>query len=773
MTQLQPIIPTQFPRLVSVLFSVKCDLTNCLADTPSIETLCGLIYHVTFHSSETGYCVLKVHPKGLQNEVTVVGNISVVSVGENIEATGSWVHDKQYGQQFRAHTIKTSPPMSLDGIERYLSSGIIKGVGPAIAKKLIDAFGTDVLDVIENHTKRISKLPGIGSGRAENITRGWFKVKAIRDIMLFLHSHKVSTTRAARIFKVYGVDAIANITRDPYILARDIRGMGFPSADVIAMDLGIEKTSMLRARAGISYALTRALDEGHCGLPVDTCIAQAESLLDIPRDIVCRALDMELESKNVIKEIVENTTCIFLSHLCEAECSIAQKVKALTEGSVPWPKDINIAKALKKVNVKKGIVLSSTQIKAIETALKSKVTVITGGPGVGKTTLINSILGIVRNHSPGLGILLAAPTGRAARRMFDCTGMEAMTIHRLLGTDPITGEFEMNEKNPLTCDLLIIDEMSMVDVLLMKSVLRALPPTAALILVGDVDQLPSVGPGRVLGDMIQCQALPVIRLTTVFRQAVNSQIVEAAHSINEGTIPKCLQNKNNAEENPPESDFYFVEAESSADVLDTIIKMVKERIPLKFGLSPITDIQVLCPMSRGIVGTRNINIELQQHLNPSVGQSVLLRECKYSVGDKVMQTRNNYDKDVFNGDIGTISEISHKDSELKIKFDDMFVTYDFLECDEFVLAYATTIHKSQGSEYPAVVIPLTVEHTIMLQRNLLYTGVTRGKKLVVIIGQRKALAMAVRYKDESKRWTSLKQRLEEQFCSSEKDINQK
>lgn len=720
---------------------------------PSLEeAITGLVERVTYHNAENGFCVLRVNVKGHNDLVTIVGNLHMISAGEFVQASGSWIHDRQHGNQFKAQFLKSTPPTSLEGIEKYLASGMIKGVGPVYAKKLIAAFGKDVFEVIEASPERLRQVTGIGQSRATQITKGWADQRIIRDIMLFLHSHKISTARAVRIYKTYGARAIEIITLDPYRLARDILGIGFVSADTIAQQIGIEKNSLLRARAGIAYALTKAMDDGHCGLPHHLLLTSVQELLDIPYELVIQALNLELICENVVQEIIDQTNCIFLSALFYAEKAIAKKLMTLTQSPLPWS-SIDAGVSIKWAEEQTSVCLSQTQKQAIEIALTSKVLVITGGPGVGKTTLVNSILKILETKH--LRIALAAPTGRAAKRLFECTGMEAKTIHRLLETNPIKGGFSKNEDSLLACDLLIIDETSMVDVPLMHAVMKALPETAALILVGDIDQLPSVGPGQVLSDLIQSNMIPVIRLTEVFRQASTSQIITAAHTINQGLMPEL---KVSADE---ESDFYFIQANTPEDALDKIIKMLKERIPMKFGFSPFTDIQVLCPMGRGIVGTKNLNVELQKVLNPPTDQSISRFGWSYSVGDKVMQIENNYDKSVYNGDIGVITAISHEESEVIIAYDDRLVVYEFGECDEIVLAYATTIHKSQGSEYPAVIIPLMMQHYSMLKRNLIYTGITRGKKLVIVIGEKKALTIAVKQRGEQRRWSSLKLRLEE------------
>lgn len=717
---------------------------------PSIESIAGLVERVTYHNLENGFCVLRVVVKGHKDLVTVVGNLSVISAGEHVQASGIWIHDRQHGRQFKAQFLKSTPPTSLEGIEKYLGSGMIKSIGPIYAKKLVEAFGEDVFEIIEQTPQRLREVAGIGQHRAQQITKGWADQRIIRDIMLFLHSHKISTARAVRIYKTYGAKAIEVITEDPYRLARDIRGIGFVSADTIAQQIGIEKTSLIRARAGISYALTKAMDDGHCGLPEEKVIASTQELLDIPPELVIQALALEINEENVIKEVIDQTPCVFLSGLFHAERIIAKKLFNLKESPLPWP-PIDTQAALQWVENKTSLSLSPTQKQAIEIALMSKVLVITGGPGVGKTTLVNSLLKILQAKK--LKIALAAPTGRAAKRLSDCTGMEAKTLHRLLETNPAKGGFSKNEEYPLDCDLLIIDEVSMVDVPLMHAVLKALPSSAALFLVGDIDQLPSVGPGQVLSDLIQSEKFPVIRLTEVFRQAATSQIITAAHAINQGKLPDLNTS------NKIESDFYFIQANTPEDALGKIIKLVKERIPFKFGFSPVSDIQVLCPMGRGFVGAKNLNVELQNVLNPPTDKSINRFGWTYGVGDKVMQIENNYEKNVYNGDIGIIKNISHEESEVTISFDEKLVTYDFGECDEIVLAYATTIHKSQGSEYPAVIIPLMMQHYTMLKRNLIYTGITRGKKLIIVVGEKKALAIAVKHRAEQRRWSSLKIRL--------------
>jgi exodeoxyribonuclease V alpha subunit len=709
------------------------------------QVLAGLVERVTFHNTENGFCVLRANARGHRDLVTVVGHAATVAAGEWITASGEWVNDRVHGQQFKARFLRTSAPNTLNGIEKYLASGMIHGIGPVYAKKLVRIFGDKVFDVIEAQPDRLQEVDGIGPVRAGRIAAAWAEQKIVREIMVFLHSHGVGTARAVRIFKTYGADAMQVMSQNPYRLARDIRGIGFKTADAIAMKLGIEKTAMIRIRSGISYALTEAMNEGHCGLPTDELASLAEKLLGAPVELVRTALSLELTEGTVIADTIGKTPCIFLTRLHRAEHAIGERLIRLLRGPLPWPW-IDSGKALPWVEARVGFAFAESQRAAVKLAVASKVLVITGGPGVGKTTIVKAILRILA--AKGVTLLLCAPTGRAAKRMSEATGFEAKTVHRLLEVDPQSGGFKRGEDNPLDCELLIIDETSMVDVMLMQALLKAIPNRAALLIVGDIDQLPSVGPGQVLSDVISSGAIPVIRLTEVFRQAAQSRIITNAHRINQGGIPDLAAPGT-------DSDFYFVSVEQPEAAVQRIIELVKTRIPRRFGLNPIRDIQVLCPMNRGGVGARSLNIELQAALNPAPDRKIERFGWTFAAGDKVMQIENDYDKNVYNGDIGYIDAVDMDADELTASFDGHSVTYRFGELDALIPAYAASIHKSQGSEYPVVVIPVMTQHYPMLQRNLLYTGVTRGKKLVVLVGQKKAVAIAVRNVSGRRRWSKL------------------
>lgn len=717
-----------------------------------MEKLTGTVERITFHTEDTGYSVLKVKLRGRFDPVTVTGRVPTVHEGETIMAEGEWVNVADYGRQFRAENIETTAPDSREGIEKYLASGMIEGIGPVYAKKLVEKFGEEIFDVIDKESARLEEVPGVGKKRRKEIKQSWEKQKSIREIMVFLHRNGISTGKAVKIYKAYGEQAVERVTRDPYQLARDIHGIGFKSADVIAQRMGMATDSAERVRAGLFHLLLAAGDEGHCCLPREDLITRGVALLDVPADRCSEELDRAVENAELIREPIDGKEMIFPPHLARAENEIAQRLRTLAATPAKLPA-MDLDKAMAWVQRVTQKELAPGQIAAVRAALTSRVLVITGGPGVGKTTILQCILRILA--AKNVEIVLAAPTGRAARRMSETTGHEAKTIHRLLEFEGGAG-FKKNAQSPLKGDLFVLDETSMVDTQLMSSYLRALPATAHLLLVGDVDQLPSVGPGTVLADIIASDKVPVARLTEIFRQAASSRIIIAAHAINAGRLPDCPKPP------PPGCDFHFVERDTPEACAETIVHLVRDRMPGAFGLDPLHDIQVLTPMNRGLLGTANMNKVLQDALNPP---DYVKPECDrygltFRIGDKVIQIRNNYDKDAFNGDIGYVVGMEADPLKVTVEFDDgRFAEYESGDLDELRPAWAITIHKSQGSEFPAVVIPVSTQHYVMLQRNLLYTGVTRGKKLVILVGDKKALGIAVRTEGGAKRWSGLLERM--------------
>jgi len=722
-------------------------------------TLSGQIERITFTNEETGFTIARVKVAGRHEPVTVVGTLMAPMPGEILDMDGEWSNHPRFGRQFKVRDYKTRVPATVYGIRKYLGSGMIKGLGPVMAGRIVDKFGKKTLDVIDNQIQRLAEVDGVGQKRITMISRAWAAQSEIRNVMLFLQSHEVSSGYAAKIFKKYGNRSIAVVKQNPYRLATDIFGIGFLTADQIAGKLGFENDSKLRVEAGILYVLNQLSDEGHLYFPYQPLISKSCDILGVDREPVVQALGhLAVDQKIVIEDInealdtfKENHKAVYLArfHLCET--GIARRLKALVAGTKSI-RDIDTNKAIDWVQGQLSITLAENQIKAIVWAVKNKVMVITGGPGTGKTTIINAVLKIFARLKAG--IMLAAPTGRAAKRMTEATGFEAKTIHRLLEYSLQKGGFQRNEDKPLDCDVLVIDESSMIDTLLMYHLLKAVPTFATLILVGDIHQLPSVGAGNVLADIIASSVVPVVTLDEIFRQAQTSQIVVNAHRINEGRVPSA--NANQATD--PQSDFYFIEQEDSEKVLDIILELSKKRIPQRFGFDPVDDIQVLTPMHRGSVGAGNLNQQLQAALNPGEG-GVTRGERTYRINDKVMQIRNNYDKDVFNGDIGRVRAIAWESREVTVTIDGRDIAYDFGDLDEIVPAYAISVHKSQGSEYPVVIIPIVTQHYILLQRNLIYTAVTRGKKLVVIVGSRKAMAIGVNNNKTRQRYTRLRHRL--------------
>jgi exodeoxyribonuclease V alpha subunit len=718
-----------------------------------VTELKGQIERITYCNEETGYTVAKLKAEGGAGLVTIVGSIPGLSPGETVKLKGEWQSHAKYGQQFKTSSCELVMPATVSGIERYLGSGMIKGIGPVMARRLVSKFAIETLDVIDRDIERLREVDGIGEKRIGMISNAWRTQKEIRDVMVFLQGHGVSPAYAVKIFKQYGKEAVPVVRENPYRLAEDVFGIGFLTADRIAEKLGIAKDSPVRARAGIQYILNELSDEGHVYYPFDQLVERCEKVLEIERGIILDAMSSSASDRRIIiEETGDPAACdkaVYLMRFHVSEQGIARRLRDLLAHPRQLPlmdRDALLAAASRQL----GLALSSQQALAVSDSVERKVMVITGGPGTGKTTIIKSIIAI--QERIGHRVLLAAPTGRAARRMSDATGREARTIHRLLEFSPKEGRFKKDEQDPLEAETFVIDECSMIDTILMYHLLKAIPMRATLILVGDVDQLPSVGAGNVLKDIIDSHVVPVVRLNEIFRQSRDSMIIVNAHRVNNGLMPILT--------GTGRSDFQFIEMEDPDAAVERLVGLCRERIPRKFGYHSIDDIQVLTPMHKGTVGALNLNAELQKHLNPSKDE--LLRGGKtFKTGDKVMQIKNNYDKDVYNGDIGRIKRIDREEQEVYVDFYGKLVSYDLSDLDELVLAYATSVHKAQGSEYPAVVMPILMQHYILLQRNLLYTGITRGKKLVVLLGTKKALSSAVGNDRQQMRYTLLKQRLQQ------------
>ena len=699
-----------------------------------------VVERITYQNPENGYSVLKVKVKGYNDLVTLVGNLLEVPVGSVLLCRGEWKVDKRYGSQFVAATWEETMPATVYGIEKYLGSGLVKGIGPRFARAIVQRFGTETIDIIETEIERLYEVPNIGRKRVAKIRESWEKQKDIKNVMLFLQGYGVSTAYAAKIYREYGKESIDKVRENPYRLADDIWGIGFKTADGIAAKMGYEKEDPRRCRSGILYTLGQLSDEGHVYAGEEQLVKTAGQLLEAGETAIRDTLAGMLQAEDLILD----KDAIYLPPFYHAECGTSRRLRDLAESTGRSLFDGLFDPS--SLTAETGIEYDEVQLAAIRQAVTSKVMVLTGGPGTGKTTTTQGIIAALKKA--GLRVLLAAPTGRAAKRMSEATGMEAKTIHRLLEYNPQDG-YKRNDENPLEGDALIVDECSMIDILLMNNLLKAVPVGMRLVFVGDIDQLPSVGAGNVLRDIIDSQRIPVVRLVCIFRQAQKSRIVMNAHTINQGRFPDTSNGR--------DTDFFFMREDDPERAAETIVRLVKERLPRAYRESP-DRIQVLTPMQRGVVGAANLNLLLQQALNPS-GPSLGRGGYTYRQGDRVMQLRNNYAKDVFNGDLGYIREVDTEGRTLKVDFDGKWVEYDVTELDELTLAYATTIHKAQGSEYPIVVMPVLMTHFVMLQRNLIYTGITRAKKICVLLGAAKALAYAVRNVSVLKRNTRLKERL--------------
>jgi exodeoxyribonuclease V alpha subunit len=730
-----------------------------------LEVVHGYLERITYYNEENHFTVARLQETGKKELITIVGNLAGITPGESLKLTGKWVADPRFGPQFRVERFETVVPATVNGIRKYLGSGLIRGIGPVMAKRIVKVFGLQTLDVIDHSPGRLAEVAGIGPKRVALITRAWEDQKEIRGIMVFLQDHGISAAYAAKIYKQYGNAAVEVVKTNPYRLAADVHGIGFITADRIARQAGIDPNSITRAEEGTLYVLNESTNEGHVYLPCETLVTRAAQMLEVSRDLVAEALERLITRRRVVRE----DEAVYPAPFYAAETSLAERLGGLRDAGaavgVPggtrrgYPRQwvsgsagrVDTAQALPWVEKRLGLRLAEKQAQAVACAVSNKVLVITGGPGTGKTTIIRAMINIYQ--ALGVRVVLAAPTGRAAKRMQEASGHEARTIHRLLEFSPAKGHFQRDQDSPLDADAVIVDEASMIDTLLMNSLVRAIPRSAALILVGDTNQLPSVGPGNVLRDIIDSGRFKVVTLTEIFRQSRESRIVVNAHRINRGEFPDLR---------PPEtgrpSDFYFIQEEDPATAVQTILNLCKVRLPRRFGWHPVRDIQVLTPMHKGLAGAANLNAELQNLLNPGK-EGVVRGHRMFRTHDKVMQVVNNYQKEVFNGDIGRITAVHFDEQQLKVNFDSRTVGYEFSELDELVLAYAVSVHKAQGSEYPVVIMPVLTQHYVLLQRNLVYTGVTRGKNLVVLVGTKKALAIAIRNDEPRRRYTRLKERL--------------
>ncbi|MFH1980759.1 MAG: ATP-dependent RecD-like DNA helicase [Pseudomonadota bacterium] len=719
-------------------------------DAATSTVLEGQLERVTYTREDTGYTVAQVRASGYAQPVTVVGILAAPTVGEHIRMTGMWVAHPRFGRQFQIQACVSEQPTTGEGIEKYLSSGLIPGLGPVTASRIVKHFGERTLDIIAADPGRLAEIPGIGEKRIASITKAWNDQRSTRDVMVFLSAHDVSTNFALRIVKRYGERAAAVIRSNPYRLAADIHGIGFQKADRIAASLGIAPDSPVRVQAGLVFVLEKEADDGHVYCPRERLTARVGELLGVSPERVDGAVSAAVRDRQIVLEPGDGGDAVFLARFHHCETAIASHLTALIRA--PRAKTVATPeRAIQWVAGRLRFTLSEGQRLAVMTALEQTVAVITGGPGTGKTTIVRAIVEIYRRA--GARVMLGAPTGRAAKRLSEATGLAAGTIHRLLEYSPQKGGFQRTRQRPLSADVMIVDEASMLDTVIMYFLLSAVPSGCVFVMVGDIHQLPSVGAGNVLGDIIDSGRVAVARLSDIFRQSEQSRIVVNAHRIHSGRMPVT-----DAAEDL--SDFYFIEQEDPAVALELILKLVADRIPGRFGLDPVDDIQVITPMHKGLVGAAHLNLALQQALNPR-NDGVAKGEGRLCIGDKVMQIRNNYDKDVFNGDMGRISAIDEGARQIRVLFDGQTVVYDGGDLDDITLAYAVSVHKAQGSEYPAVVIPLLTQHYVMLQRNLIYTAVTRGRQLVVLVGSRRAVKIGIGKIGVDTRFTRLRERLRE------------
>ena len=714
-------------------------------DNPLLVNITGEVQRVIYQNEETGYAVLKFAPKQDKKPITIVGYFPLLASGERLSIEGEWKTHKIYGEQIEVQNFTSLRPVSIDGIKRYLSSGLIKGIGPVLAGIMIDHFGEKILDIIEKEPEKLLEAAGIGQRKLADIKISWQEKKDTRDLMIFLQTYQIGPAYAYRIYLRYGRDAIKVVETNPYILANEIEGIGFKIADRFGQKMGIALDSPLRIGAGVDFVLKKSQDEGHVFLPEEELLKRAEEVLNVEKKDICPVLENLLKEKKIIRD----SDRIYLPHFYYTEQEVAKELNRLVSGRGQEFSGMDLV--IKTIERKRDISFSGAQADAIKSAFIHKFLVLTGGPGTGKTTTVIGLMELCRHYN--IKLALASPTGRAAKRLSETTGHPAKTCHRLLEYDPKAGVFLRNSQRQLKADMVIIDEVSMADIFLMASLLRAIPTGTSLVIIGDSDQLPAVGPGNVLADIIVSGAVKLIRLTQIFRQAEQSLIVVNAHRINQGQFPHFKGEKR---------DFYFIKMEEQEKILEAIKNLCLTRLPASYDFSPVTDIQVICPMYRGILGVDNLNTVLQETLNPH-GKEILIGTRRFRLGDKVMQIKNNYEKNIFNGDSGWIREYNEESGEIGIDFDNRTITYTFGEFEEIVLSYAITVHKSQGSEYKAVILPLVIQHYLLLQRNLLYTAVTRAKNFVLIIGTMKAMAIALKNNEVKSRYTRLAERIRECF----------